>query len=179
MSIITKTGDGGSTGLWSGERIDKDDPRVECYGTIDELSSALGVARHFCSSQPVIDEILAVQKDLFRVAAELASPSTITASPILPADEERLSAKIRLLESKLRIDGFVVPGMTAGSAALDLARTIARRAERRLVRLARRDPVSRELRIYVNRLSDFLFMLARQEEFEQGALTYVKARTED
>ncbi len=174
MSIVTKTGDKGTTGLWSGERIDKDDVRVECYGTIDELSSILGMARHACSSAIVLEEILAIQKDLYRVAAELASPSRIPASPLVGADEERLSSKIRNFEGELGLKGFVVPGMTPGSAALDLARTVARRAERRIVTLARRDTVSQSLRSFVNRLSDFLYILARKEESEKGAITYVK-----
>jgi cob(I)alamin adenosyltransferase len=175
MSIVTKTGDGGTTGLWSGERIDKDDMRVECYGTIDELSSVLGMARHACSSTMVLAEILAVQKDLYRVAGELASPSALPAFPMRAEDEERLSSRIGDIEGELGLRGVVIPGMTPGSAALDLARTVARRAERRIVALSRRDAVSPELRKYVNRISDFLFILARREEWEQGAIRYVKA----
>lgn len=175
MSIVTKTGDGGTTGLWSGERISKDDLRVECYGTIDELSSALGVARHSCKCAVVLESILSLQKDLYRVATELASPSRIPASPVTEADEQRLVTTIHTLESELKLVGFVVPGMTSGSAALDVARTIARRAERRIVSLASRENVGMELRRFVNRTSDFLFVLARKEEFEQNMITYVKS----
>ncbi len=174
MSIVTKTGDGGMTGLWSGERIDKDDMRVECYGTIDELSSVLGMARHVCASTLVLEEILTIQRDLYRVATELASPSSSPPFPLVEADEERLSSRIGTIESELGLKGFVIPGMTPGSAALDLARTVARRAERRIISLSRRDYVSPKLRKYINRMSDFLFILARWEESERGAITYVK-----
>ncbi len=177
MSITTKTGDGGTTSLWSGERVSKDDLRVECYGTVDELSSILGMARHACVEPFVLGEITLLQRCLHRVASELASTGRPKSRPVGPGDEAELTAKIHALETEIALRGFVLPGMTPGSAALDVARTVARRAERRLVALARAAPVSPTLSSWVNRLSDFLFMLARKEEFSQGAIVYAVPTT--
>jgi len=172
MSIITKTGDDGDTGLWSGERVGKDDLRVEAYGTIDELSSALGAARHLCLQDEVLYAVEDIQKILFRVAGELASVGIPFDRPITAGDEEKIAARTAAIEERIPLRGFVMPGMTAGSAALDVARTIARRAERRVVALSRKEEVSAELRIFLNRLSDYLFMLARAEESAAGKLTF-------
>ena len=172
MSIITRTGDDGETGLWSGERIPKDDPRVEAYGTIDELSSALGAARHVCLVDSVLFSIDRMQRDLFRVAGELASVMIPFDRPIRPEDGESLALLTSEIESRILLKGFVIPGMTQGSAALDIARTIARRAERRVVALSRLGEVSVSLMIYLNRLSDYLFMLAREEENAAGKLRF-------
>ncbi|MEN6364968.1 MAG: cob(I)yrinic acid a,c-diamide adenosyltransferase [Rectinema sp.] len=172
MSIMTKTGDSGDTGLMSGERVGKDDPRVEAYGTIDELSSALGIARHLCVQDEVLYAIEDIQRLLFRVAGELASVSAVFDRPILPEDEARISERTAGLEARIPLRGFVIPGMTQGSAALDLARTIARRAERRVVALARIEPVSMDLRRFLNRLSDYIFMLARAEEAAAGKISF-------
>ncbi|MCX8014295.1 MAG: cob(I)yrinic acid a,c-diamide adenosyltransferase [Rectinema sp.] len=173
MSIVTKTGDDGTTGLWSGERIGKDSLRVEAYGTIDELSSALGMARHLCFQDDVLYDIDYIQRLLFRVAGELASLGTPFDRSITEDDERTIEEKTARIESHIVLKGFVVPGMTSGSAALDIARTIARRAERRVVALSRSEQVSPVLLRVLNRLSDFLFMLARQEEAAQGKLTFV------
>lgn len=172
MSITTRTGDDGETGLWSGERIPKDDPRVEAYGTIDELSAALGAARHVCMVDSVIYSIDRIQKDLFKVAGELASVMIPFDRPIRPEDGETLGELIAEIESRIPLTGFVIPGMTQGSAALDIARTIARRAERRVITLSRLSDVSVSLLIYLNRLSDYLFMLAREEESAAGKLRF-------
>jgi len=173
MSIITKTGDEGITGLWSGERIGKDSPRVEAYGTIDELSSALGIARHLCIQDNVLYAIEYIQRLLFRVGGELASLSMPFDNPINEDDEKTIEEKTKELEMRIPIRSFVVPGMTGGSAALDLARTIARRAERRVVALSRVEDVSPVLMRTLNRLSDYIYMLAREEEAAQGKLTFV------
>lgn len=173
MSIVTKTGDDGSTGLWSGERISKDSLRVEAYGTIDELSSALGMARHLCFQDNVLYAIEDIQRMLFRVAGELASLGTPFDRPITQDDETNIESKTHEIESRIPLRGFVVPGMTQGSAALDIARTIARRAERRVIALSRTEEVSSELMRTLNRLSDFIYMLAREEENAQGKLTFV------
>lgn len=172
MSIMTRTGDDGDTGLWSGERVGKDDLRVEAYGTIDELSSALGVARHVCMEDEVLYAIEEMQRVLFRVAGELASAGIPFDRPINAGDEAKIAAKTSSLEERIPLRGFVIPGMTAGSAALDMARTIARRAERRVVALARKEEVSIDLRKFLNRLSDYIFMLARAEEAAAGKLTF-------
>ncbi|HAL93590.1 MAG TPA: cob(I)yrinic acid a,c-diamide adenosyltransferase [Rectinema sp.] len=173
MSIITKTGDEGITGLWSGEKIGKDSPRVEAYGTIDELSSALGIARHLCIQDNVLCAIEYIQRLLFRVGGELASLSMPFDNPINEDDEKTIEDKTKELEMRIPIRSFVVPGMTGGSAALDLARTIARRAERRVVALSRIEDVSPVLMRTLNRLSDYIYMLAREEEAAQGKLTFV------
>ncbi len=173
MGIVTKTGDDGTTGLWSGERVGKDSLRVEAYGTIDELSSALGVARHLCLQDDVLYAIDYIQRLLFRVGGELASLGTAFDRPITENDEKTIEAKTAEIEARVPLRGFVVPGMTQGSAALDVARTIARRAERRVVGLSRTESVSPVLLRTLNRLSDFIYMLAREEEAAQGKLTFV------
>ena len=172
MSIVTKTGDGGLTSLWSGERVRKDDPRVEAYGTIDELSSQLGLARHFARLPATLAAIEAIQRDLVRVGGELASRGKPFGAPISGADVEALTEATRAIESRIALTGFVIPGMTAGSAALDVARAVARRAERRVLTLAGEAEVSAPLRVWLNRLSDWLFMLARAEESAEGKLAF-------
>lgn len=172
MSIMTRTGDSGDTDLWSGERIGKDELRVEAYGTIDEFASALAMARHLCFQDEVLYAIEDLQKICFRLAGELASKAQPFDRPITAADEARIAEKTSAIESRMVLRGFVIPGMTQGSAALDLARTIARRAERRVVALSKQEEVSVDLRKFLNRLSDYLFMLARAEEEAAGKLTF-------
>ncbi|HTX73485.1 MAG TPA: cob(I)yrinic acid a,c-diamide adenosyltransferase [Rectinemataceae bacterium] len=172
MSIVTKTGDEGLTSLLSGERVWKDDLRVEAYGTVDELSAVLGLARHGAQVAEVVAVIDEVQHDLVRLGGELASRAAPFGRPIGPADEERLTAKVAELEGRIPLRGFVIPGMTESSARLDQARTVARRAERRVVALARDADISEALRRYLNRLSDLLFMLARAEEDAVGAIRF-------
>jgi ATP:cob(I)alamin adenosyltransferase len=174
MSITTKTGDGGETSLWTGERVRKDDLRVETYGTLDELSSFLGLARHSCRLDSTLAALERVQRDLYRACTELASATPPEKGLIGPADEERITADIRALEAAVPLSGFVLPGMTPGSAALDVARTVCRRAERLMVALSREASLGENVRRYVNRLSDYLFMLARSEEAAQGMIRYQK-----
>ena len=174
MGIVTRTGDDGLTGLWSGERVRKDDLRVEAYGTIDELDSVIGEAGHWLKRddcKAIVDEI---QHDLYRVAGQLATRSGTFSSPVTEADEKRLSGYVDKLETEIPLAGFVIPGANLQSAKLDVARTVCRRAERRIVTLAWESEVSGELRRYVNRLSDLLFMLARAEEASDGGVRYVK-----
>jgi len=172
MSIVTKTGDQGLTSLWSGERVWKDDLRVEAYGALDELSSQLGMARHACRLPATALAVDEIQRDLVRAAGELASRGAAFDRPILAADEERITRATEALEARIPLRGFVLPGMTEASARLDVARTVARRAERRAVALAREAEVADPLRRYLNRLSDYIFMLARSEEEAEGKLTY-------
>ncbi|MEI6875868.1 MAG: cob(I)yrinic acid a,c-diamide adenosyltransferase [Spirochaetota bacterium] len=173
MSIVTKTGDEGLTSLWSGERVWKDDLRVEAYGTVDELSSQLGLARHHAKLPATVTAIDAIQRSLVRVGAELASRGQPFTSPIGAKDEESLTRATEGLEARIPLRGFVVPGMTESSASLDVARSVCRRAERRVVALARDADVSDTLRSWLNRLSDYLFMLARAEEEAVGKITFV------
>jgi ATP:cob(I)alamin adenosyltransferase len=172
MSIMTRTGDDGTTGLWSGERIPKDHMRVEAYGTLDEASSALGVARHLCLDDDVLYAIEYLQRLLFRVSGELASLGLPFDRPITELDEDTIAKKTESLEERIILKGFVLPGMTQGSAALDMARTIIRRAERRVVQLSREENISPILLKTLNRLSDYIFMLARAEEDAAGKIRF-------
>jgi cob(I)alamin adenosyltransferase len=172
-SITTKTGDDGTTGLWSGQRVPKDHPRVEAVGEVDELSSLLGFARLACSLDANRAAIEGIQRGLVRVASELASIDPAFDDPIRARDEEALTDSIHELEARIGLRGFVLPGRTEGSARLDLARVACRRLERGVVSLAREAVVSDALRRYLNRLSDYLFMLARSEEAAEGKIEYI------
>ena len=172
MSITTKGGDGGETDLWSGERVTKDDPRIEACGETDELSSFLGFARLACRLPQTIATLEALQRDLVRVGGELASLDPPFDDPIRAEDEERLTAIVVELEESVHLKGFVLPGRTEASARIDLARTASRRLERRVVSLGRSATVSAELRAYLNRLSDCLFMLGRSEEAAEGKIEH-------
>lgn len=164
MSITTKTGDKGETGLWSGQRIPKDDLRVECYGTLDELNSFLGEAKHYVKSAEVLKIIEQVQKDLFKVAGELATKDIQFIDPVTDKEIDLMTSIIHDFESKVELTGFVLPGSTIQSAKLDICRTIARKAERRIIALSRIEKIPVTIIKYVNRLSDLLYMLARFEE---------------
>jgi cob(I)alamin adenosyltransferase len=171
-SIVTKTGDGGETGLLYGGRVSKADPRTEAYGTIDEAISALGLARAAVKDRARHATILRVQSELFTVGAELATDSAEYSTlekhfQVVTEDFiNRVEQEIVDLEKRVPLpDAFVIPGGTPSAAALDLARTVLRRAERRTVALQLGGyAVKPELLRYVNRLSDLLFMLARAEE---------------
>lgn len=163
MKIYTKTGDSGKTGLWGGTRVDKDAPRVHAYGTVDECNAAIGVARA-SGIDPELDQLLAgIQSMLFVVGADLTA---IEDSPHIPrvqaADAAALEQIIDQLEGTLEpLRQFILPGGSPAAAHLHLARTICRRAERAVVALDRDEPVNSEVLIYLNRLSDCLFVLAR------------------
>jgi ATP:cob(I)alamin adenosyltransferase len=172
-SIMTKTGDDGTTGLWSGQRVPKDHPRIETVGEVDELSSLLGFARLACGLVGTRSAAERMQRDLVRVAGELASVDPPFGNPIQACDEKDITERIHALEAEIELHGFVLPGRTEASARLDLARASARRLERTVVALARETEVSDILRRYLNRLSDYLFMLARSEEAAAGKIEYV------
>ena len=166
--IYTRTGDDGTTGLGSGERRRKDDLRVEAYGTIDEANAAIGLARLSTADHIELDRALsAIQNDLFDLGADLATPPTDAPPPYEPlrmtqAQVDRLEREIDGLNAELSpLRSFVLPGGTKAAAALHLARTITRRAERLIVALAAAEPVGAPALKYVNRLSDFLFVAAR------------------
>jgi cob(I)alamin adenosyltransferase len=173
MGITTKTGDDGTTGLGSGERVSKDDPRIEALGDADELSSLLGFARLACRLAEVRDALDGLQRDLWRVASELASAEAPRADSIQSRDEESLSEKIIELEARTPLCGFVLPGRTEASARIDIARARARALERRVVAARSGHPLSAPLLAYLNRLSDYLFMLARTEEAAEGKTKYL------
>jgi cob(I)alamin adenosyltransferase len=169
--IYTRTGDDGTTGLGSGERRLKHDLRVEAYGTVDEANSCLGLARlHTEKAFPELDAMLMrIQNDLFDLGADLATPDTGETLPYEPLriiDNQvlRLEAEIDRLNANLApLRSFVLPGGSPASAALHLARTVARRAERHMVELAQKpdETVTPAALKYINRVSDFLFVAAR------------------
>ena len=163
MGVYTKTGDAGQTGLYTGERVEKASLRVEAYGTVDELNSALGMSRAFCKTDEVKNKILNIQKTIPILMADLASLQA--AAGITAAHIDAMEKEIDAAEAKLpRLTSFLIPGGTQGGAMLDLARTITRRAERQLLRLAKEETVDEMDRIYLNRLSDYCFILMRLEE---------------
>lgn len=164
MKIYTKTGDAGETGLFGGPRVRKDSPRIEAYGTVDELNAVLGLAR--CGPLPgEIDALLArVQHELFDLGAELATPepARLGTATLGPAHVAALEAAIDHHEAALEpLSEFILPGGTRPAAELHLARTVCRRAERRLVALWASERISGQLIVYLNRLGDLLFVLAR------------------
>jgi cob(I)alamin adenosyltransferase len=169
--IYTKTGDDGTTALGTGERRAKHDLRVETYGTVDEANAAIGLARvELTPGLAELDAMLArIQNDLFDLGAELATPDDGKPKDyeplrIVPTQVEHLEAAIDRLNGELEpLRSFVLPGGSRAAAALHLARTIARRAERLMVALAAREPggVGSTAIIYMNRLSDFLFVASR------------------
>ena len=176
-SIYTKYGDQGQTGLLYGGRMSKADPRAEAYGTVDEAVSALGFAKALIADPLICEAIDALQRSLFTVGAELATDvaerdkllqhfSAVTPQMTLDI-EKQIDA---LIEAKPLPKAFVIPGGTPGSAALDLARSILRRAERRAVALTEQSLLrSPDLLQFLNRASDFLFVLARAAEPEESS----------
>lgn len=169
--IYTRTGDNGTTGLGDGERRLKHDLRVEAYGTVDEANSCIGLARlHTEKAFPELDAMLMrIQNDLFDLGADLATPDTGQTLPyeplrIIDSQVSRLEADIDQLNANLApLRSFVLPGGSPASAALHLARTVARRAERYMVELAQKphEAVTPAALKYINRVSDFLFVAAR------------------
>jgi cob(I)alamin adenosyltransferase len=164
--IYTKSGDAGETGLGDGTRVPKDAARVEAYGEVDELNAALGLVAAYCPDCPEAAFLRNIQNDLFDVGADLCVPPTPQeagkALRVTAAQAERLEKAIDRLNEKLEpLRSFILPGGTPAAAWLHLARTVCRRAERAVVTLMRTETVNPQVLIYLNRLSDFLFVLAR------------------
>ncbi len=162
-NIYTRTGDAGETGAADGRRERKDSARVEANGTIDELNSAIGLVRSWLpTTDAELDDILgAVQHDLFRLGSHLAGAGAGHLG-LMPADVKRLEDWIdKVTDALTPLRGFILPGGCPAAAGLHLARTICRRAERRLVAFSADRPVAPEAMAYANRLSDLLFVLAR------------------
>ena len=185
MKIYTRKGDDGTTSLWYGGRVAKDDARTDAYGTLDEANSALGVARALATQERLRTDILHVQDDLFVAAAELATA---------PEARERLEAGVSRLEDGMVtwleqvIDAymadvdlppkFVIPGGTQLSAQLDVARTVLRRAERRIVALAAAEDMGDSAVIkYVNRASDLVYAMARFADVPEPELFEGRGRS--
>lgn len=162
-AVYTRTGDKGTTGLYTGERVPKQSLRVEAYGTIDEITSALGLARATVSREDVRETIFQIQKLLMSVMADVASlnlPEPYIKEEHVKLFEDTIDRYDAMLEP---LGHFIIPGETQGAAALDIARTTTRRAERCLLRLAETEPVNQQVLICLNRLSDLCFILARVE----------------
>jgi len=176
LRIYTRTGDEGETGLFGGGRVEKHHPRVEAYGEVDELNACLGLARSI-EMMPRIDEVLVpVQRDLFAIGALLATPDREKMAQHLEKariDDERIAQLEQAIddaESELEpLRAFIVPGGTPKAAALHVARTVCRRAERHVVRLQHSVELPELTVIYLNRLSDLLFTLARLANKRAGA----------
>ena len=172
MKIYTKTGDTGETSLFGNTRVSKGDPRVDAYGEVDELNAALGAARAAGLDADLTAVLEAIQKELFAIGARLADPSHRISTRV--AKVEVVDAQIARLETTIdRLDGelpelrrFILPGGSPGGSLLHLARTICRRAERRVVSLP--DPVEPVVVVYLNRLSDLLFVMARAANHRSG-----------
>lgn len=174
LKIYTKSGDLGQTSLLGGQRVPKDHPRVVAYGDVDELNAAIGVARSHARAD-LSRFLLGVQKDLFAIGAQLADPARQVASrrakaAIAPSRVRRLEKAIDARETKLPpLRAFVMPDGPPAAAHLHVARAVCRRAERSVVSLARDAAVDRRVIVYLNRLSDLLFVLARFESHRAGA----------
>ena len=170
MKIYTKTGDDGTTSLFSGGRVAKDSSRVEAYGTVDELNSYLGVARSHQASEKTAEYLEEVQNHLFRLGADLATPMDAKAEWLVRITEKEvqwLENTIDELSATLpELKNFILPGGTVVAAHLHVARTICRRAERLVVTLAVTETINEQSLIYLNRLSDWLFTLARYENLQ-------------
>ena len=174
--VTTRTGDDGYTGLLGKQRVPKWHPRPDTFGTLDEATSALGLARALTPHQDVRDQILEVQQEVYLLMAELATGADeYERSPFRITEEHVLGIEQRSEALKQRVEigqRFIIPGETPGGAALDLARTIVRRGERLTARLLHDGEIqNQEVLRYLNRLSDFLFILARLEESKDSTPT--------
>ncbi len=176
FSITTKTGDRGTTRLFSGEEVSKYSERLEAYGDLDELVSLLSVARHQMKNKELIDDVLYLQRTLFVVGSELATTAGKISKLKSRIDENFLKTmenRRSALEDRVKIpDGFVIPGNNPASAALDVCRAVSRRLERKIVELFQKKELNNQnLLIWLNRLSDYLYLMAR---FEEGKPQLVK-----
>ena len=171
--VYTRTGDDGTTGLGAGGRVGKDSPRIETYGTVDELNSQIGLALSSGVNDTIAPMLREIQNDLFHLGSDLCIPEEEKARLPAPRIEERHVAALeglmdRLSEELEPLANFVLPGGAPGAAQLHVARTVCRRAERLVVALSRREAVGRRTVEYLNRLSDALFVMARHENKKRG-----------
>ena len=171
--IYTKTGDTGLTGLGGGQRVPKDSRRVETYGTVDELNSQLGLALALGLCDRLAGELPRIQNELFDLGSDLATPAASQARHPVPTIEPRHVEHLEALIDELNevvgpLANFLLPGGSVGAAALHVARTVCRRAERQATALARDEPIGPTVLPYLNRLSDALFVMARYENHERG-----------
>jgi cob(I)alamin adenosyltransferase len=172
--VYTRTGDDGTTGLGGGQRVPKDSARIAAYGTVDELSSTIGVAVALGLDPQLAAALGRLQNELFNVGSDLCILEEDKAAMPVPVVEERhVEALERLmdeLQSELTpLENFILPGGTPGAAQLHVARTVCRRAEREVIHLSRLEPIGPWVVRYLNRLSDALFVMARYENLKRGA----------
>jgi cob(I)alamin adenosyltransferase len=170
MKIYTRTGDDGQTSLWGGQRVAKDSLRVAAYGTVDELNALLGVARSSVPDAKLYNALARIQNELFVVGADLATPGETTRiDRIGEHNVTRLEKEIDDFEGELEpLRQFILPGGTSAASYLHLARTICRRAEREIVKLAADETINQLVLHYINRLSDWLFVTARLANAHAG-----------
>lgn len=180
MSIATKRGDGGQTGLAGGVRASKTHPRVECYGTIDELISQMGFARSICQDAEVRDRIKALQRELYKVGSAVATPPESKKAPpeITPAMVDALEAEVHRIEAEPGVlADWSLPGELPDAAALDVARAVCRRAERLATGLMEAAVITNpSILAYLNRLSDVLWLLGRLLEARKGADSSLRSK---
>lgn len=171
--VYTRTGDDGTTALGGGQRVPKDSPRIDAYGTVDELNSQIGVARAQGLHRRLDRELARIQNDLFHLGSDLCILEEDKERFAVPQIEARHVEALEALMDELSkelspLENFILPGGSPGAALLHVARTVCRRAERRVVALAREEPVGRYTVQYLNRLSDALFVMARYENRQRG-----------
>ncbi|SRR5690606_12795098 len=173
--IYTRTGDAGQTALFGGGKVGKDNPRVAAYGDVDELNSTLGVVRATAPNDFFDSLLETIQRDLFSIGGHLATPDPEKVRKAM-VKAELSSTRVQLFEQTIDeadaelepLKAFILPGGTAKAAALHVARTVCRRVERQVVALAATEPVPAEFLVYLNRLSDLLFTLARLANHRAG-----------
>ena len=166
MKIYTKTGDKGTTSLFGGKRVEKDDLRIDTYGTVDELNALIGAAVSEINNQELIEVLQNIQLDLFTLGSDLATPEENNVKFTVPRVTEsfvkKLEENIDKFNDKLpELKNFILPGGSKAAALLHLARTVCRRGERAVVKLQKNENIGENILVYLNRLSDLLFVLAR------------------
>ena len=171
--VYTRTGDDGTTGLGTGRRVPKDSPRIEAYGTVDELNSHIGVALAARVHDPVAAALATIQNELFHLGSDLCIPEEDKERLPAPKIEERHVLALEKLMDTLSgelspLENFILPGGSKAAAALHVARTVCRRAERRVLTLSRQERIGPHAIAYLNRLSDALFVMARYENQRSG-----------
>jgi cob(I)alamin adenosyltransferase len=179
MSISTKRGDAGQTGLAGGIRVSKSHIRVEAYGTVDELNASLGLARSICQDEELRSKTFAIQKELFRVGSALATPPESRKAQV-PVTQEMVDALTEQVYKIESIEGMLsdwsISGDHTAAAAYDVSRTVCRRAERNVVRLVEAgEAVEPMVLAYLNRLSDLIWLFGRKLEFEAGLNTSLRS----
>ncbi len=169
MKIYTKTGDSGNTSLFGGKRVDKDNQRIEAYGTLDELNSVIGLILVEKVNDKTRKILTILQQSLFVIGSELATPSDVQSKAIRPLTNEEISVLenyIDEIDADLpSLKNFIIPGGTKSASLLHFARTVCRRAERRIVEIDKSENISKNIIAYINRLSDLLFVIARYENY--------------